>query len=801
MASSGIRGLRISASGRCLALAAAVTLAAGCRTAPREPYRLPTGARLDPAGVAIALGSMPVAMTFSPDSSRIVAVLSGYREQGFQVIDCASRRVVQAVGQRAAFLGAAFAPDGRTLFVSGGNRDQVFAYAWSDSAVLRDSIALGPEPGPAGGRVYPAGLACSPDGSRLYVAGNMNDSLLVIDPASRRVIQRLAIGPYPYGVAVAPDGRVYASAWGGAWVASFVPRAGRLAPGPRIAVGRHPSALALDAAGARLYVACAASDLVAVVDTRGDSLLATLEDPAPDSPHEGSTPNGLALSADGGRLYVAEADNNAVAVFDLGVVAAAGAAPATPTGRIPAQWYPTAVLARGPELWVLNGKGAGTGPNPGHLQPGRKGHQDASQYTLGQTRGTLCVLATPSDAALPGLSRRVAVANGWDHAQPPATLPPFEHVVFVIRENRTFDQVLSDVRGADGDTSLVFFPRPVTPNAHALAGRFGVFDRFFVSGEVSGDGHNWTTAAYASDYVEKTIPSNYSGRGRSYEYDGLNRDRVADDDVNEGSRGYLWDAAARAGVSLANYGEFTHQDSAGRWVANKRPLAAHTDPAYPGWDLAVPDSVRAARWLAAFAGQVAGDSMPALSILWLPNDHTAGARPGSPTPRAYAADNDLALGRVIEALSGSRYWRNTVVFVVEDDAQDGPDHVDSHRSLLLVISAWNRPGVYHRYVNTVDVLATIGRILRLDAMSKFDRFGRTVTECFGDRPDTTAYRALLPDVPRGETNPAGTEAAHLSRGLDFRDQDRADFAMLNRVLWLAIRGEQQPYPKRARGGG
>ena len=236
-----------------LAFASVLTLAAGCQTGPREAYRLPTGATLDPEGVSISLGSMPVAMTFSPDSSRIVAVLSGYREQGVQIVDCASRRVLQTLVQPAAFLGAGFSPDRRRLYVSGGNRDQVFVYAWDDSAVLRDSIALGPAPDSTGGRVYPAGLACSPDGSRLYVAGNLADSLFVVDPASRRVTQRLATGPYPYGVVVRREGNVYVSVWGGEWVATFVPRAGALVRGPRIPVGRVGVGAAADASPVKEY--------------------------------------------------------------------------------------------------------------------------------------------------------------------------------------------------------------------------------------------------------------------------------------------------------------------------------------------------------------------------------------------------------------------------------------------------------------------------------------------------------------------------------------------------------------------
>ena len=778
---------------------AAVLALGGCRHDAPEPYRLPTGARLDPVGTSIPLGSMPVTMTFSPDSRHIVTVLSGYREQGIQVIDAETRQVLQTLAQPSAFMGAVFAPDGHTLYVSGGNHDCVYVYAWGASATLRDSIALGPPPPDStGGRVYPALLACSPDGSRLYVAGDLADSLFVVDVRAHRVVQRLATGAYPYGVVVAEDGRVYVSAWGAEWVATFTPQRGRLAPGPRIGVGRHPSAMVLGAGGTRLYVACAASDRIAVVDTGRDSLITTLSDAAPGGPDEGSTPDGLTLSPDGRRLYVAEGDNNAVAVFELGD----GARAVTLVGRIPVHWYPTSVLVRDTVLWVLSGKGAGTAPNPTMTQTGRRHGQPvpALQYTLGQTSGTLDVFGTPSDAALPDLSRRVAAANGWDPAPETPALPPFHHVLYIIRENRTYDQVLGDLARADGDTSLVLFPRPVTPNAHALAERFGIFDRFHTSGEVSGDGHNWSMAGYASDYLEKTLPSVYSDRGRSYDYDGTNRGNPTDDDVNEGSRGYLWDAAARAGVTLRNYGEFTHQDEKGRWVANKPSLAAHTDPGYPGFDLTVPDTVRAERWLASFARQVAGDSMPALTILYLPNDHTAGARKGSPTPRAYAANNDRALGLIVEALSRSRSWRDTAVFVVEDDAQDGPDHVDSHRSVLLVVSAYGHAGVRHRFANTVDVLTTIDRILGLGAMSKFDRNGRVLNECFGDKPDLTPYRALASDITLGELNPDKTVAARMSRTLDLSAPDRADAVQMNRVLWLAIKGPGRPYPKRRPAG-
>jgi hypothetical protein len=292
--------------------------------------------------------------------------------------------------------------------------------------------------------------------------------------------------------------------------------------------------------------------------------------------------------------------------------------------------------------------------------------------------------------------------------------------------------------------------------------------------------------------VEKTIPSLYSDRGRTYDFEGLNRDTVPDDDVNEPGAGYLWDAAIRAGVTLRNYGEFTRRDPSGRWVATKPSLAPHTSPDCAGWDLEVPDQKRVDAWLAEFQRFEAADSLPQLTILRLPNDHTAGARAKAPTPRAFMADNDLALGRVIEALSRSRYWTRTVVFVLEDDAQDGPDHVDSHRSPLLVISAWNRRGVIHRFANTTDVLATIGGILHLAPMSQFDYFGRPLASVFAATPDPRPYAALTPEVSLEERNPPDSTRAMMP--LDLRREDPPQEDRFNRILWAMIKGPRRPYP-------
>jgi DNA-binding beta-propeller fold protein YncE len=773
---------------------------------PSGPRRLPTGVTLDPAGVSYDLGSMPLAMALSPGRDRVVVLLNGWREQGIQVVDRSSGRVLQTTPLPAVFLGLAFSPDGKSLYVSGGNRDVIYRFDWrGGSATLADSIVLATKEKGKSGTRYPAGIALSPDGRTLYAAENLGDSLAVVDLAERRVVQRLATERYPYGVAVAPDGTVYASAWGGWTVSVFTPREnGMLGEAARVRVGRHPSALALNTSGSRLFVASGSTDKISVVDTKARRVVATLDDASPAGTGEGSTPNALVLSKDGTRLFVAEADNNAVAVFDLST-GTAGSSSATGrdalTGRIPVGWYPSAVSLDGGDLLVVSGKGRGTASNVGHWQAGQARPAHSPDYTLGQINGTLTILsaANAGAAELDGFSQRVASANGWNSARRTEKYPPFEHVIYVIKENRTYDQVLGDLTQADGDPSLVFFPRPMSPNHHALAERFGIFDRFFVNAEVSPDGHNWSTAAFATDYSEKTIPQNYSSRGRSYDYEGFNRGVLPEDDVAEPSSGYLWNLADRAGITYRNYGEYVDvpDDPTGTmapaYVATKPTLQAHTNSAYPGFSMQIPDQVRMDVWLKEFQEFVQSGKMPALEIVRLPNDHTAGASAGKPTPRAYMADNDLALGRMIEALSRSPFWKSTVVFVLEDDAQDGPDHVDSHRSPLLVISPYNRGRVMHRFANTTDVLATIEDILGLGRMSQFDHYGRPLREIWDATPDLSPYSALTPSVSLQELNPRRGAMAEASRKLSLKVEDTSDEDLFNRILWTTIKGDE-PYP-------
>lgn len=771
-----------------------------------DATRLPTGVHLDPAGVVRPVGQMPLAIALSPSGSRAALLLNGWGQTGVQVVDWRLGRVVQTLKLPAAFIGLAFSPDGQSLMASGGNTDLVYRYRWAgDSAVLADSIKLAPTAGEPrhSGKRYPAQLAFSPDGKRLYVAENLADSLAVIDIASGAVIQRVPSGRYPYGVVVAPDGRVFASAWGGNEVTAFTPSVAGLTSAQRIPAGRHPSAMLLNRDGSRLFVASATTDQIAVLDSKTGKLLGELRDPPPGGPDEGTTPNALALSADETRLYVAEADANAVAVFDLKTDGSG-----TLAGRVPTDWYPASLAVSGSSLIVGNGKGRGTAPNPNGPGP-RNAEVHAfvgnnEQYTLGQLRGSLSVLdASTFDAAtLAQYSRRVAAANGWTGGAHPNRFPPIEHVIYVIRENRTYDQVLGDLARADGDTSLLYFGRSVTPNAHALAERFGIFDRFFVNAEVSGDGHNWSTAAYASDYVEKTVQPNYSGRGRVYDYEGTNRGVVPDDDVNEGRSGYLWTLAAKKGITLRNYGEFVVADKeagAGKVKGDKPELLRTTNTDYPN-GIGVSEQKRADVWLAELATYVERGSMPALEIVRMPNDHTLGAAAGKPTPRAMVADNDLALGRMMAALTRTPFWKSTVVFVLEDDAQNGPDHVDSHRSPLLVLSPYSRSGVYHRFTNTTDVIRTIEGMLGLGSLSHFDYYGRPLNDIWASEPDLRPWDVITPQQSLTELNPGSGRGAKESEQLKLDDVDESDDDFFSELLWHTIKGYDKPYPGPTRMG-
>ena len=747
--------------------------------APTFTTPLATGVRLDAEGEFIDLGSMPLGMALAPEGKRLIAVLSGWREQGIQVVDLESKKVLQTIPQEAAFYGVAFSADGKELYVSGGNEDLIYAYSWSNgTATLNKEIILGQKKPDKTGSRYPAGIAVSTKGNLLYVAENVGDALAVVDPSSGRVVQRFSTDHYPYAVQVAPDGGVYVSAWGSNTISIFRAFAdGTLSNAGRLVVGPRPSAVTMSPDGSRLFVALASTDQIAIVDTHAKKVLRYLQDQAPGAPSEGSTPNALALSHDAARLYVAEADNNAIAVFDVSeqVSKRAQLAAVRPMGRIPTDWYPTGLLEIDKTLMVLSGKGHGSHANPDGPTPGEAIKRPLG-YDLGQLNGSIRMCSADfSPAALAQFSRRVAEANEWNQQRASRGYPPFRHVVYIIKENRTYDQVLGDLKEGDGDPNLVFFGKDVSPNHHALALRFGLFDRFFTNAEVSSQGHIWSTAAYVTDFGEKLIPSAYSDR----------RGGIDGEEIDEPIGGFLWNLAAKNGIWFRDYGEMVNGPEG--WPVTQRDLRADVSPIYPEFNLKIPDQKRADGWIQELHEFVAKGEMPALEVLHLPSDHTAGGRAGYPTPRAYVADNDLALGRIVEALSQSPFWRDTVVFVLEDDSQAGPDHVDSHRSPFFAISAYNHPGTVHRFANTTDVVGAIEDILGLGRMSKFDYFSRSLADVFSPTPDFAPYRSLVPQADMKETNPSKGVAAQMSQGLDLRAADRSDGALFNRVLWYMLK--------------
>ncbi|MDQ6830612.1 MAG: hypothetical protein M3081_17265 [Gemmatimonadota bacterium] len=811
---------------------------AGQPLRPREAKRLPTGRFVQPVGNVVDVGSMPMNMVVTPERREIVISLSGWREQGLQVVDRVTGQASKTFALLSTFYGLAFSADEKSLFASGGNQDVIYRFDWfRGDGKLADSIILEPKMTGRGGVRFPAGLAPSRDGKTLYVAENLSDSLAVIDIPTRKVVARFATERYPFAVVVAFDGTVYVSSWGGSTVSAFKPsyeNSAKLTDLGRIKVARHPSAMVLNGDGSRLFVASGSTDRVDVIDTEKRQVMAELLDPPPAGPNEGSTPNALALSIDGTRLFVAEADNNAVAVFNLSsrtanILAATGDDKLA--GRVATGWYPTALNADGDVLLVLNGKGTnGSAPNPKRVQTGGDRRLTPREYTLGQLNGSLqAIQGRLPVAQLKTYTDKVAALNGWDTKRDTiAKYPPFEHVVYVIKENRTYDQVFGDLGIGDGDTSLVFFPRSASPNHRAMARRFGVFDRFFVNAEVSADGHNWSTAAYATDYVQKTVPSEYregdrrmrakksekEDPGRPYDYEGRNRGSgtasIPDDDVAAPANGYLWDLAAKAGITLRNYGEFVAKEgptsgeedtskTLSRYRGTKPALLASTNTAYPGFNLNIQDQKRMDIYLAELAEYVRAGKMPALEIVRLPDDHTSGVDEGKPTPRAYFADNDLALGRMIEGLSKSPFWKSTVVFVVEDDAQNGPDHVDSHRAPFLVISPYTKAGVVHRFTNTTDVIATIADILHLGSMSQFDYFGTPLRDIWTTTPDLAPYAVLVPEQSLDQKNSPPPPTPAPGPRLDFSREDRVDDDVFNRILWRAIKGSA-PYPGATRMG-
>lgn len=769
---------------------------------PGEPegYLLPNGWKVTPAGTALPLGDLPLRMVTSPDGKFLVATSNGYGDQGLHIIDLERQKNAYFAPLQNAWLGLQFSADGKKLFASGGGDNKVFIYNFEKGF-----------PAPAGEvsffdpvkPLFVSGLCVDAPGERLYVALNLAHELGVVDIKTQSIAKRIPVGDHPYTCGVSADGsKVYVSNWGGRSISEVDARA--LTETRKIRVGDHPNDVAIASQGNRLYVANANSNSISVVDRVARKTIETVSVALyPNSPI-GSTPNALALTRDGRRLYVANADNNAVAVIAL---AGKGRSQSIVEGFIPVGWYPTALALSRDEktLYVANGKGVSSRPNLKGPSPYEKRTKE-TEYIGSLFTGILSVIPVPDAATLKPYTAQVY--DNSPYRPTPKISPvetaiprragersPIKHVIYIIKENRTYDQVFGDIKEGNGDARLVLFGEDVTPNHHALAREFVLLDNFYHDAEVSADGHNWTTAAYATDYVEKTWPTNYAHRGRPYDYEG-------GVEVSKPTQGFLWDYAARAGRTYRSYGEFIEASKSPDLPsrAREKSLEGHFDPLYRPWDLNYPDQKRVDEWLREFREFEANGQLPQLTLMRLPNDHTEGALAGKPTPRAHVADNDVALGRLVEAVSHSPYWKDTAIFVVEDDAQNGPDHVDAHRTVALVISPYTkRHFVDSTLYSSSSMLRTIELILGLPPMSQFDAAATPMWNSFTRVANLLPYTTLPARVPLDEKNPEKTPGAKRSARLDFSKEDAAPDLEFNEIIWKAMKGQdsEMPAPVRA----
>jgi YVTN family beta-propeller protein len=752
---------------------------------------IPTGWTLTPYGTQSALGGLPLGIAATPDGSRLLVtndglgINNGIDHQSLMYVDAATGKVLQEIVPKpnSLFVGVAFAPDGSAAYASGGGSDRILKYRVGDTGLTLDAMsAIPPPPGPApeGGipTTSPAGIAVSADGSSLLVVGSIDASLHILKTSDLKETAVIPVGRpgafFPYSVVPGSGSIAYVGGWGAKGSPQLFQMDLQTGQVRTLPSGDHPTALTLSADGRRLFVANADSDTVTVLDVQTHKVVRSMA-VAPSGTLLGASPTSLALSKDGHRLYVADAGLNAVAVLDP-------TASSPLLGMIPTGWYPTALaITAGDRLSVVNAKGTGSGPNlkgPVPIDPNRTLAVAGIEYVGSMIRGSLSTFAAPDSDTLKTLTAavtrndRLGRSAGVASTVVPAgrgQSSPIKHVIYIVKENRTYDQVLGDLPHGNGDPALAIFGNAITPNQHKLANDFITIDNFYADAETTAAGHYWATAATATAYVEKTWPQNYSNRGAFPQWD-----PVAFPDS-----GFLWDAAFAAGLSYRDYGEFT--------PLTQQHLQGHSDPNIPPVDFIHTDQERVDEWAKEFQAFGAAGALPQLEILRLPNDHTVGTRPGALTPQAMVADNDLAVGRVVDIVSHSQYWKDTAIFITEDDAQDGRDHVDAHRTLALVVSAYSHLGrVDHTQYDTASMLRTIELILGLSPMTEFDAVATPMRGSFGSGVDMRPYSALQPDVPTLR-NTDRSPGARISMTLDFSAEDRNQGPTLESILYLAAR--------------
>jgi YVTN family beta-propeller protein len=761
---------------------------------------LPNGWRLAPAGRRIGVGELPLNIAVTPDESYLLTLNNGTREHSISVVRTADWKVTGTLPLRKSWVGVRFFDAGRRLLVSGGNDNRVFLYGFHDGKItLQDSVVVG-APRPLE-KIWVGGLDVSPDNRTAYVCGKESDSLYVLSLAARTVERRIPLAEKPYTcLASAFHDTVFVSLWGGRSIALLDRRSLRITG--RIPVGDHPCDMVESPDGRRLFVANANENTVSVVDIATGRVSETITTALyPDAP-AGSTPNALALDGEGRQLFIANADNNYLAVFDVSVPGSSRSMGFVPTG-----WYPTAVrvLHTSNTLVVANGKGFGSRANPKGPNPEKPSRTE--EYIGSMFSGSLSFLPLPSARELEQYSaavfacspyaqkRKTPASPGPGNPVPagPGASSPIKHVFYIIKENRTYDQVFGDMPEGNGDPSLCIFGEQVTPNHHALARQFVLLDNLYCDAEVSADGHNWSDGAYATDYVEKTWPTQYGGRGGEYDYQGGSP-------VAAPSAGYIWDNCRRHGVSFRSYGEFVEERG---WpdtltVASIEGLAGHVAPRYAGWNMKYSDVRRAEDWQREFDEYERNGGLPQFQIFTLPNDHTEGTRRGSLSPRAYVAQNDLALGKIVERISRSRFWRESVIFVIEDDAQNGADHVDAHRTVALVISPWTRHGFTDSEMySTSSMVRTMGLILGLPPLSQFDAAATPMYASFAASPDTAVYVCRPARIDIEEKNIAGAYGQEESESMNFTRPDAIPDLELSEIVWRSVKGTPMPAPVRS----
>lgn len=765
---------------------------------------LPNGWKLSPVGNMLPLGDLPLNIALSPSKKLAAITNNGQSDQTIQLVDVEKEIILDSIVIGKSWLGLTFSADGKYIYASGGNDNIIIRYSViKNKLAIVDSIRIG-KAWPV--KISIAGIALDDSKSRLYAVTKENNSLYVLDTKTKKIISQHPIGGEGYTCLLSPDRKVlYISNWAGSKIVLYDTNLDKITGS--VVVGSHPNDLCVTKSGQYLYVANADDNSVSVIDTRKMSVIETLNTALYPNAPAGSTTNSVALSTDEKTLYIANADNNCLAVFDVTLPGKSSS-----KGFIPTGWYPTCVRVAKNKILVSNGKGVTSKANPYGPNPMRKGeeviYQAAGkeqrvkvQYIGGLFRGTLQLFNTPDPKQIaiyskavydntPYVKEKEMISEGVAGNPVPQKIgdpSPIKYLFYIIKENRTYDQVLGDVKEGNGDPSLCLFGENITPNQHAVAREFVLLDNFYVNGEVSADGHNWTMGAYATDFLEKTWPTSYGGRGGTYPGEGKR-------EIANNKNGFLWDAAKRAGVSYRSYGEF---------IENNKPalpvLIGHFPKNYNGWDMKIRDTTRFSWWKHDFDSLLAINAVPQLNTIRMGNNHTEGLNLNRPTPFAHVADNDLAVGLFIEHLSHSKIWNESLVLIIEDDAQNGPDHVDAHRTTAFLAGGYVKKGyVDSTPYSTSSFLRTMELILGLPPMSQYDASATPVWRSLDNTPDHAAFTARPSNIDLNQKNTITSEWQRKSETFDFSKEDNVNDVDFNEVIWRAVKGLNSPCPPSVR---